>query len=82
MDYVAGCVFAECIKHLSAAKRRTILAEYTRRRSGMRNSETPGHTVWYPVLVDRERFAAELLGLPAPNLRAENRSLGSLERLP
>jgi hypothetical protein len=69
IDDVRNDVLAEAVKLLGESKRRAILAEFTRRRVGMRHSETPGHTIWYPVLVDRERLAAELLGLPQPALR-------------
>lgn len=59
-------ILAAAVAELSFAARRRILAVYTQRRHGMRNSETPGHATWYPIHLRDEVAAAAALGLPAP----------------
>ena len=69
MSNIANNLLTAALGELSLAARKRLLAPYTERRLGMRNSETPGHAFWYAEHVKDEAEAAALLGLPAPKLR-------------
>lgn len=59
-------LLAECVKGLSAAKRRAIFKPYQEGREFYAHTSSPGHEFWYPIKVQEEARAAEVLGFPVP----------------
>jgi len=68
MSNITEQLLKAALAELSTAARKRLLAPYTERRFGMRNSETPGHAYWYPEHRQDECSAARLLGLPVPKV--------------